>query len=73
MTVYSLTTQRYYGVANLTPYKHILRYLQDCAGREGYQRAMEKGDPEMAPLLGAEPPAMSLIAAGGTTSNLWKK
>ena len=74
MTIYSLTTQRYYGLASLAPYKNILRYLQDCAGRDGYKRAMEKGDPEMRPLISADPPAMSLIAAGGIIkSDVWKK
>lgn len=34
---------------------------------------MDKGDPEMRLLLGAEPPAKSLLSEGGVTSDVWKK
>jgi len=41
MTVYSFATQRYFGpLFSLAPYNNILRWLQDCAAREGYQRAV---------------------------------
>ncbi|MEJ8847617.1 glutathione S-transferase family protein [Variovorax rhizosphaerae] len=50
MTVFSLTTMRYFMPYDLTPYPNILAYLQRIAGREAYQRAMQKGDPGM-PLL----------------------
>ena len=36
-------------------------------------KQMEKGDPEMRLLLGAEPPAKSLLSEGGVTSDVWKK
>ncbi|MEJ8857579.1 glutathione S-transferase family protein [Variovorax robiniae] len=50
MTVFSLTTMRYFMPCDLTPYPNILAYLQRIAAREAYQRAMQKGDPGM-PLL----------------------
>jgi len=34
---------------------------------------MEKGDPEMRPLLSAEAPAKSLLSEGGVGSDVWKK
>jgi glutathione S-transferase len=34
---------------------------------------MEKGDPEMRLLLGAEPPAKSIMSDGGIESSIWKK
>ncbi|KAK1063631.1 hypothetical protein LTR74_009375 [Friedmanniomyces endolithicus] len=73
MTVYCISTQRYYGLGSLAGYGNVLRYLRDCGGREGYRRAMEKGDPEMEPLLGAEAPGKSLIELGGVESDVWKK
>lgn len=50
MTVFSLTTMRYFAPLDLTPYPGILAYLQRIAARPAYQRAMAKGDPGM-PLL----------------------
>lgn len=73
MTVFSLTTQRYFGPRSLAEYKNILRFLQDVGAREAYQRAMQKGDPEMKLLLGAEAPEPGLIKAGGIGSDIWKK
>ncbi|KAK0251510.1 hypothetical protein B0A54_15719 [Friedmanniomyces endolithicus] len=73
MTVYCISTQRYYGLGSLAGYENVLRYLGECGGREGYRRAMEKGDPEMEPLLGAEAPGKSIIEVGGTESDVWKK
>ena len=73
MTVYSLTTQRYYAPRDLGPYKNILRWLEDCANRDAYKRAMRKGDPEMKLLLGAKAPEKSLIETDGVTSDHWKQ
>lgn len=74
MSVYALTTQRYWGPqVSLTGCDNVLRWLQDCAARPGYQRAMEKCDPEMKQLIMAEPPEKSMMQAGGTVSNHWKK
>ena len=51
MIVFSLTTMRYFLPTDLTPYPHILKYLRRIGEREAYRRAMQKGDPQMAPLL----------------------
>jgi glutathione S-transferase len=51
MIVFTLTTMRYFLPLDLAPYPAILAYLQRIAKRDGYQRAMRKGDPDMAPLL----------------------
>ena len=74
MTLYCTSTQRYWGPpVNLGEYKHILRWMKDCSERPAYQRAMEKGDPEMKLLLGADAPQTGMMAAGGTSSSYWKK
>lgn len=59
--------------ADFSPYKNILRYLQDISKIPSYQRAMQKGDPEMELLLSAEPPKKGMFEAGGVTSDHWKK
>jgi glutathione S-transferase len=51
MLVFSLTTMRLFYPYDLKPYPAILRYLQRIGARPAYQRAMKKGDPDMAPLL----------------------
>jgi glutathione S-transferase len=74
LVVYSLTTQRYYGPAvNYDKYPNIARYLEDIGKREAYQRAMQKGDPEMKPLLSVEAPKKNLILEGGVGCDVWKK
>lgn len=50
MTFFSSTTMRHFMPFDLSPYPNILAYLQRIAGREAYQRAVQKGDPGM-PLL----------------------
>ena len=73
MSVYGLTTQRYFGPqVSLAPYQNILRWLQDCAARPAYKKALEAGDPEMKPLLDADAPAKSLLD-GGVNNEHWKK
>ncbi|MBS4048552.1 MAG: glutathione S-transferase family protein [Alphaproteobacteria bacterium] len=52
MTVFSLTTMRHFQPYDLSPYPNILRYLARIGARPAYQRAMQKGDPEMDLLLG---------------------
>lgn len=52
MTVFSLTTMRYFQPYDLTPWPCILQYLARIGARPAYQRAMLKGDPGMKPLLG---------------------
>lgn len=74
MAVFSLTTKRYFGpLVSYAKYPNILRYLKDIGERPAYQRAMEKGDPEMKLLLDAEAPLKSLVLAGGVGSDIWKK
>ena len=51
MIVFSLTTMRLFLPFDLAPYPAILAYLQRIGRRPAYQRAMRKGDPDMAPLL----------------------
>ena len=51
MIVFTLTTMRFFLPFDLAPYPGILAYLQRIGKRDAYQRAMRKGDPDMAPLL----------------------
>jgi len=51
MMGFSLTTMRYFLPYDLTRCPNILKYLARIGGRPAYRRAMEKGDPGMAPLL----------------------
>jgi glutathione S-transferase len=51
MTVFSLTTMRYFQPYDLVPFPNIRAYLARIAARPAYQRAMAKGDPGMALLL----------------------
>jgi glutathione S-transferase len=47
MLVFSLTTMRKFVEFDLSGYEGILGYLGRVGEREGYRRAMERGDPEM--------------------------
>lgn len=51
MIVFTLTTMRLFMEFGLAPYPAILGYLQRIGRREGYRRAMQKGDPDLQPLL----------------------
>lgn len=51
MIVFTLTTMRLFLPFDLAPYPAILAYLQRIGARPAYRRAMQKGDPDMAPLL----------------------
>ena len=55
MTVFSMTTMRLFKPYDLSPWPNILAYLQRIGARPAYQRAMQKADPDMTPLLGATP------------------
>lgn len=73
MTLYVTSTQRYWGPQrDLKEYTHIVRWMQDCGNRPAYQRAMNKGDPEMKSLLSAEAPKISMGEAGGVPSSIWR-
>ena len=47
MTVFSLTGMREFTQEDLSKYENILAYLQRVQKREGYQRAMQKGDADI--------------------------
>jgi glutathione S-transferase len=51
ITVFSLTTMRYFLPFDLSPYPNIRAYLARIAARPAYQRAMAKSDPGMKLLL----------------------
>ncbi|MGH8778093.1 glutathione S-transferase family protein [Paraburkholderia sp.] len=51
VAVFSLTTMRIFLPFDLSPYPNILAYLQRIGARDGYRRAMKKGDPDMVPML----------------------
>ena len=51
MIVFTLTTMRNFFPFDLAPYSHIRAYLGRIGKREAYQRAMQKGDPDLVPLL----------------------
>ena len=52
MMGFSLTTMRYFQPYELKGRPNILAYLARIGARPAYQRAMAKGDPGMALLLG---------------------
>jgi len=73
MTVFCLTVMRCFYPFPLGEYNSILVYLQRVSQRDGYKRAMQKGDPDLdiQKLIGAAPPplqkglaAMAAAAAG---------
>lgn len=47
MSLYPVTTQRYWAKVGLEKYPNILRWIKDCSERPAYKKAMEKGDPDM--------------------------
>lgn len=51
MSMFSLTTMRYFMPVELGAYPNILAWLQRLSSRPAYRRAMEKGDPGMELLL----------------------
>lgn len=60
MNFCSFTTMRCFMQYDLSPYPNILAYLKRVAARDGYKRAMQKGDPdlEIEKLIGAAPPPL---------------
>lgn len=56
MTVVSVTTMRLFMPFGLEAYPNVLKWLERVGERDGYRRAMAKGDPGLEPLLGAEAP-----------------
>ncbi len=55
MTVFSLTTMRLYRPFDLSPWPNLVAYLARIGERPAYRRAMQKGDPDLLPLLRALP------------------
>ena len=53
MTVFSLTTMRLFVPYELASWPNILAYLQRIGSRPAYRRAMQKGDPDLTPVLDA--------------------
>jgi glutathione S-transferase len=51
MSVFSLTTMRLFQPFDLGAYPGIRAYLKRIGGRAAYRRAMEKGDPDLVPML----------------------
>jgi glutathione S-transferase len=51
MSVFSLTTMRTFLPLDLSPYPNILAYLQRIGARDAYRRAMQRGDPDLVPML----------------------
>lgn len=56
MTVFSLSTMRFFMPFSLESHPNVIAYLKRVGTREGYKRAMAKGDPGLEPVLGVEPP-----------------
>lgn len=74
MPMYTITTQRYWGPpVDLARFPNILRWVQDVAARPAYQKAIEKGDPEMRLLIDAKGPEKTLAQLGGIEAGSWKK
>lgn len=63
MCVCSFTTMRLFAPFELGEYPKILAYLKRVGEREGYKRAMQKGDPDLKPLLGPEAPEPLQVGA----------
>ena len=51
MIVFTLTTMRLFLPFDLNPYPNIRAYLARVGQRDAYRRAMNKGDPDMTPML----------------------
>ncbi|MDB5686277.1 MAG: glutathione S-transferase family protein [Rhizorhabdus sp.] len=49
--VFPLTTMRAFAPRDLAPYPNIRAYLQRIGDRPAFQRAMQKADPDLTPML----------------------
>jgi glutathione S-transferase len=48
---FPLTTMRVFAPRDISGYPHVLAYLQRIGARPAYRQAMQKGDPQLTPLL----------------------
>jgi glutathione S-transferase len=51
MMLFPLTTMRAFVQRDLAAFPNIRTYLKRIGARPAYQHAMQKGDPEMSPML----------------------
>jgi glutathione S-transferase len=49
--LFPLTTMRVFAPRDISGYPHVLAYLQRIGARPAYRQAMQKGDPQLTPLL----------------------
>ena len=49
--MFPLTTMRVFAPRDISGYPHVLAYLQRLGARPAYRQAMQKGDPQLTPLL----------------------
>jgi len=49
--MFPLTTMRVFAPRDISGYPHVLAYLQRIGARPAYRQAMQKGDPQLTPLL----------------------
>jgi len=56
MTVFTLTTMRFFNPVDLSAYKGILRYLERAVQREAYKKARAKADPGLELAIEGKPP-----------------
>jgi glutathione S-transferase len=49
--LFPLTTMRVFAPRDISGYPHVLAYLQRIGARPAYRQAMQKGDPQLMPLL----------------------
>ena len=54
MIFFSLTTMRAFIPFYLSPYPHIVAYLERVGKRDAYRRAMQKAEPGFSPVLAAK-------------------
>lgn len=65
MPLCTFTTLRQFMPMNLSEYPNLVRWMQDCAARPAYQKAMQKGEPQIdvQAQVNAEPPPMFPVLA----------
>lgn len=49
--MFPLTTMRVFAPRDISGYPHVLAYLRRIGARPAYRQAMQKGDPQLTPLL----------------------